>query len=120
MKPERAAEIIALSRESAGFGPWSDQISSHMTPDERIELIKVWKTMAGSTSFSDVLLSMAADAYESKRRYVRVHYENGDTVDTAINGTVDDIRAYYVGNTFNLGDGAGGDLMATAVRVEWM
>ena len=62
MTPERAAEIVSKSRESAGHGPWSDQINEHMTPDERIELVKKWKTMPGSTTFADVLLSIASDA----------------------------------------------------------
>jgi hypothetical protein len=31
-----------------------------------------------------------------------------------------DIQAYYLRNEFNLGDGAGGDLMATATAVEFI
>lgn len=53
-------------------------------------------------------------------RSIRVHYSNGDTVDTEINGTNSEIIAYYVNRRFNLGDGAGGDLMAIAVRVDFL
>jgi len=51
---------------------------------------------------------------------VRVTFDNGDSVTTSINGTDEEIRRYYVGNKFNLGDGAGGDLMAVALSVEFL
>lgn len=53
-------------------------------------------------------------------RAIRISYDNGNTVETNINGTVDEINEYYVGKQFNLGDGAGGDLLATATRVEFL
>jgi hypothetical protein len=49
---------------------------------------------------------------------IRVHFDNGDTITTDINGTRADIRAYYEGQTFNLGSGED-DLMATATSVEF-
>ena len=57
---------------------------------------------------------------ETTRHSIRVHYDNGDTVDTDINGTTKEILSFYVGNWFNLGNGRGGDLMAKAVRVEFL
>ena len=51
---------------------------------------------------------------------VRVLFSNSDSFTTSINGTDDEIRRYYVGKVFNLGDGAGGDLMATALFVEFI
>lgn len=66
------------------------------------------------------LIEQAEERNENKRRDIRVHYDNGNTVDTEIVGTRDDILRYYVQNEFNLGDGTGGDLMATAIRVEFL
>ena len=52
---------------------------------------------------------------------VKVTFGNGNTITTNINGTDEEIRAYYsIGKQFNLGDGAGGDLMANVVSVEFI
>lgn len=32
-----------------------------------------------------------------------ITFDNGDTITTSINGTDDEIRAYYLGKWFNLG-----------------
>lgn len=61
MKTERASEIIAKAKEAATIGPWSDQIQRFMTPDERRDLVKVWKTMPGTTCFVDVLEKIAKE-----------------------------------------------------------
>jgi hypothetical protein len=53
-------------------------------------------------------------------RTIKAHFENGNTITTSINGTDDEIRRYYVGRSFNLGDGAGGDLMSRCTRVEFI
>ncbi len=53
-------------------------------------------------------------------RSIKVTFDNGDWLETNINGTNTEILKYYIGNQFNLGDGAGGDLMAKAVRVEFL
>lgn len=53
----------------------------------------------------------------AKLRTITVYYCCGDKVTTDINGTDAEILAYYVGKEFNLGDGAGGDRMSTAVFV---
>lgn len=37
-------------------------------------------------------------------RTIRVHFDNGDELVTSINGTNDEIYAYYLENTFNLGN----------------
>jgi len=36
-------------------------------------------------------------------RFVRVIFEDGNTLDTSITGTEDEIRAYYIGKPFNIG-----------------
>jgi hypothetical protein len=53
-------------------------------------------------------------------RTIRVSFDNGDSLTTDINGSEDEILAYYLGRRFNLGDGSGGDLMAVATRVEFL
>ena len=53
-------------------------------------------------------------------RSIKVTFDNGDWLETNINGTNAEILKYYVGNEFNLGDGAGGDLMAKATSVEFL
>jgi hypothetical protein len=42
-------------------------------------------------------------------RSIRVTYDNGNTITTNINGTEEEIKAYYIGKTFNLGDGENDD-----------
>ena len=37
-------------------------------------------------------------------RYVRVIFEDGNTLETNINGTNESIRKYYIGESFNFGD----------------
>ncbi len=53
-------------------------------------------------------------------RSIRVHYNDGSTVETNINGTDDEIRRYYIGREFNLGDGSGGDRIAIATAVDFL
>ena len=38
-------------------------------------------------------------------RTIKATFANGDYLETSINGTEQDIRAYYLGKRFNLGDG---------------
>lgn len=54
-------------------------------------------------------------------RSIRVHFEDGNTIDTNINGTDDEIRQYYVGQSFQFGDTEAHprDKMVKAVRVEF-
>ena len=40
---------------------------------------------------------------QSRRREVRVTFESGKTLETAINGTEEEIVRYYKDNSFNLG-----------------
>jgi len=52
-------------------------------------------------------------------RSIKVFFSNGDHISTNINGTDEEILAYYIGNEFNLGEG-GNDLMTKAIRVEFL
>ena len=49
---------------------------------------------------------------------VRVTFSDGDSLTTSINGTPEEIRAYYIGQTFNLGTVA--DRLVQAVKVEFL
>ncbi len=63
MSPERAQEIIKQAKEiSNSFGylnPWSDQLDQVLKPGERLEVIKVWNTMPGTSCFVDALYKIA-------------------------------------------------------------
>ena len=39
-----------------------------------------------------------------EKHFVKVLFENGDYIKTTINGTKEEIRDYYVGNYFNIGN----------------
>ena len=53
---------------------------------------------------------------------IRVHFEDGNTITTSINGARAEIEAYYVGKAFQFGDTeeCPRDNMAKAVRVEFL
>jgi hypothetical protein len=51
---------------------------------------------------------------------IKATFSNGDSLITGINGSEDQIRAYYIGNRFNLGDGAEGDNLQTCISVEFI
>ncbi|WP_073666249.1 hypothetical protein [Pseudomonas aeruginosa] len=55
---------------------------------------------------------------QSRRREVRVTFESGKTLETAINGTEEEIVRYYKDNSFNLGV-AGNDDMQAVTSVEF-
>ena len=52
-------------------------------------------------------------------RMIKAIFANGDYLETSINGTESDIRAYYLGKRFNLGDGAGGDNLQVCIEIEF-
>ena len=35
--------------------------------------------------------------------YFRIGFENGDSLETGFNGTLEEAKAYYLGRVFNLG-----------------
>lgn len=51
-------------------------------------------------------------------RAVKVTFSDGDSLVTSINGTDEEIRAYYLGNIFNLG--AVEDRLVMATKVEFL
>jgi hypothetical protein len=52
-------------------------------------------------------------------REIKVYFDNGDSLETCINGSNESILSYYIGQTFNLGNGEN-DLMAKATKVEFL
>lgn len=52
-------------------------------------------------------------------RTIKVTFEDGDTIITNINGTDAEIRAYYLGNEFNIGNGEK-DNVQMAVKIEYL
>ncbi len=55
---DRVKEIIKTARALATYGPWSDQLDSVMTAEERQSVKDLWNTMPGNTCFVDALLRM--------------------------------------------------------------
>ena len=53
-------------------------------------------------------------------RAIRVHYADGNYIETHINGTTSEIMKHYLSEPMNIGDGAGGDLIVQAVSVEFL
>ena len=54
-------------------------------------------------------------------RHIKVHYANGNSIETHINGTTSEILKHYLSaEPMDIGDGAGGDLIVQAVRVEFL
>ena len=54
-------------------------------------------------------------------KYVKVTFDNGDHLTTNINGSLAEITEYYkIGRTFNIGDGAGGDLLTIVSKLEFI
>ena len=57
-------------------------------------------------------------------REIKVYFDNGDCLETCINGTDEEILSYYIGQTFNLGNADLNsdveDLMAKAIKVEFL
>ena len=53
-------------------------------------------------------------------RAIRITFEDGNTIETNINGTMEEIRAYYVGQVFQFGDTEKhlGDKLVKAIAVE--
>ena len=53
-------------------------------------------------------------------RCIRVHFDNGDSVDTRINGSIQTIVDYYIDRKFPFEDEYGREIMATARCVEFL
>lgn len=51
---------------------------------------------------------------------IRVTFNDGNTIETNINGSIDEIKSYYIGQWFNFGDNdwGEGDKMRKAILVE--
>lgn len=55
------------------------------------------------------------------RRSIRVKFANGDTLETWIRGTEEEIRAYYIGRQFDFaGHPDGPEVLTTATAVTFL
>ena len=52
-------------------------------------------------------------------REIKVYFDNGDSLETCINGTKQEIANYYFQNEFNIGSG-GNDLIVRAIKIEFL
>lgn len=52
---------------------------------------------------------------KSRRHKVKVEFTNGDTIETEINGTPDQVVGYYIGRNFNFG--INGDKMTKGAKI---
>lgn len=59
-------------------------------------------------------------ARPTERHTVLVTFHNDDFFLTDINGTKEEIEAYYVGKWFNVGNGSDGDSMQQVERIAFM
>jgi hypothetical protein len=50
---ERCEEIVRQCQEKASYGPWVDQMGKVMTREEQMEVMELWCSMPGHTSFYD-------------------------------------------------------------------
>jgi hypothetical protein len=57
--------------------------------------------------------------HQNRMRVIRVTYDNGKQIETNINGADAEIRAYYIGQWFDVGYGET-EIMARAVSVEFL
>lgn len=73
---------------------------------------------------NDALLAKLAEveAKAKAMRTIRVTFEDGNTITTNINGTDEEIRRYYIGQSFNFGDTQEHpkDKMVKAISVEFL
>lgn len=53
------------------------------------------------------------------RHSVKVTFANGHTIKTEINGTVEEVRRYYINQMFNIGTG-GNDNMQKCTRIDFI
>ena len=53
-------------------------------------------------------------------REIRVHFDNGDHIDTRINGSIDTIVHHYLGNKFPFANESGRETMETARCIEFL
>lgn len=53
-------------------------------------------------------------------KHIRVHYDNGDSIETKINATVPEIVSYYLDKKQSFSYGDGPETMATARCVEFV
>jgi len=64
-------------------------------------------------------LTLAANSLFCPMKTIKVTFSGGNSLVTSINGTQEEIEKYYLGNSFNIGDGEK-DRIERAVKVEFL
>jgi hypothetical protein len=90
------------------------EVRKHMK-DGRVNLNKLPSKIKGLVESE--MAGVSDDA--SRRRHIKVTFEDGNTIETPINGTKKEIRDYYVDKYFNMGVGDE-DKMVKALSVEFL
>jgi hypothetical protein len=112
---ERAVEI--KKRIYQLFPKVAEEINKHLSGVKKVEekmgtVFNRKKTDTENKDDND-------DSTKSKKRYIEVTFTNGDSLKTEINGTVDEIKKYYIGKTFNMGHN-GDDLITKGKSVKFL
>ena len=56
---------------------------------------------------------------EKNTKSIKVTFSNGDTIATSINGSREEILAYYKGQTFYLGEEEN-EMASKAILIQWL
>ncbi len=54
---ERAREIMKAAQEMTQYGPWSDNITKAMTPEEDAQVRQHWTALPSSASYMDAFFN---------------------------------------------------------------
>jgi len=84
-----------------------------------LQFMRIVNLKLGMAKSDTRLYDVTITFKEQKMRSIKVFFANGAHLSTNINGTREEILAYYIGNEFNLGE-CGNDLMTKAIRVEFL
>lgn len=90
------------------------------TFEELHSVYLLWQSMSGDscfmTAFFEFLNGRAPVQQFAKMRAVKVYFDDGDTLTTNINGSLDDIADHYLGVDFEKSD----ETTHKAVKVEFL
>ena len=122
-------ELFDMRQENQIAQRFGENVSSQLTKsmvnslrnDEQQgekELNEIMAEMVHEQNIRKMIRSILMET-PLNRRTVKVTFDNGDTITTAINGTEDEINDYYLDKWFNVGSGEE-DVMAQVTGVEFL
>lgn len=98
---------LAIKRaQSIGAAAWYECVDQVLTEEEKKEIQDLWKTMPGSSFWTSAFFVWYDRLPQTPVAgfYCSVHFEDGNRVDTRVNGTWEEIRRHYIGQEFQFGD----------------